>query len=206
MEKLERLFVGNLPDNIVEQEIKNEFSAYGTVQSVELKRKHDVDDPNKILNTFAFITIKINTKTLNQCVQEFKDEKFRGKYLQVSVARENFLDKLKREREEAAEIAKQKLASNPKIGSNDDDDDENSKKKIALPVIDKDVSSSSSDDSSEDENEQMSRKPIQVQKQYPPIPANKHDDDDDNNIIWRKKSKTYLENGMVKMEIFKFNQ
>lgn len=34
-------------------------------------------------------------------LQEFKSEKFRGRYLTVSVARENFMEKLKREREES---------------------------------------------------------------------------------------------------------
>lgn len=36
-------------------------------------------------------------------MQEFKNEKFRGRFLTVSVARENFMDKLKREREESTQ-------------------------------------------------------------------------------------------------------
>lgn len=36
-------------------------------------------------------------------LQEFKNEKFRGRFLTVTVARENFMDKLKREREESTQ-------------------------------------------------------------------------------------------------------
>ncbi len=36
-------------------------------------------------------------------LQEFKNEKFRGRFLTVSVARENFMEKLKREREESTQ-------------------------------------------------------------------------------------------------------
>lgn len=36
-------------------------------------------------------------------LHEFKTEQFRGRYLTVSVARENFMDKLKREREESTQ-------------------------------------------------------------------------------------------------------
>lgn len=39
-------------------------------------------------------------------LQEFKNEKFRGRYLTVSVARENFMEKLKREREESTQSPK----------------------------------------------------------------------------------------------------
>lgn len=67
MAKCERLFIGNLPENIVEQELKNEFGAYGSVQSVELKTKKDADDPTKVINTFAFLTLNIEPGTLKQC-------------------------------------------------------------------------------------------------------------------------------------------
>lgn len=67
MAKSERLFVGNLPENIVDQELKNEFGAYGSVQSVELKTKKDVDDPSKVINTFAFITLNIDPGALRRC-------------------------------------------------------------------------------------------------------------------------------------------
>lgn len=39
-------------------------------------------------------------------LQEFKNETFRGRYLTVSVARENFMEKLKREREESTQSPK----------------------------------------------------------------------------------------------------
>lgn len=65
MNKTHRLFVGNLPFNIVDQELKNEFGSYGSVKSVEVKHKRNQE--NEIDNTFAFIMIDIDGHALQQC-------------------------------------------------------------------------------------------------------------------------------------------
>lgn len=65
MSKSHRLFVGNLPPNIIDQELKNEFASYGSVKTVEVKHKRNAED--EITNTFAFIQIDIDGQSLKQC-------------------------------------------------------------------------------------------------------------------------------------------
>lgn len=61
-----RIFVGNLPTDISEKDVENEFGAYGTVNKVEVKHKRD-PLTNNIMSTFAFVTITITDSLLNQC-------------------------------------------------------------------------------------------------------------------------------------------
>lgn len=149
-------------------------------------------------NTFAFITISIDDRTLNQCVQEFKEQKFRGRFLQVTVARENFLEKLKREREEASQTRQKK-----------DESSVNAKEIIntKLPTLSTGNSSSSessSDKSSDDETPMQQTKPVGKQngsKKFGSSSGSSDDEDeaenDEDNLILKKKSKIFLENGKV---------
>lgn len=88
-------------------------------------------------------------------LQEFQNEKFRGRYLTVSVARENFMEKLKREREESTQSpgsnTKTDVTTNADVTSNpfrlniekkskviqafdsDDDDEEESNRSLTSP-------------------------------------------------------------------------
>ncbi len=61
-----RIFVGNLPTDIIEKDVENEFAAYGAVNKVEVKHKRDPQS-NDIMSTFAFVTITITDSLLNQC-------------------------------------------------------------------------------------------------------------------------------------------
>lgn len=172
----------------------------GPVRKVEVKHKKRPDS-EIIDSTFAFITMVIDERMLRQCLQEFKAEQYRGRYLQVTVARENFLEKLKREREEAAEIAARKAEASV------------SKKeetvKGVLPTISTGQSSSSSESSSEESSEEEERaKPVQTKqngvkksKKSSSSDSSSESEEDEENLVLRKKSKIFLENGKVSILI-----
>lgn len=137
-------------------------------------------------------------------IQEFKDEKFRGRFLQVSVARENFLEKLKREREEAA-LNKPISVATASAAST-------SQPAAALPTLkpaklSKSSSSGSDDSSSDDEPEPKKtvvtavksvngmKKPASSSSSSSSSASESSDEEPD--LILRKKSKAFLENGRV---------
>lgn len=119
-----RLFVGNISAGVCEDDLKKEFSFYGKVVGVDLKRKRDANDEGNE-NQFAFVTLDTDNLNINKCVssfcmiflvfhsanvsfefspvgiQEFSDQKWKGSFLNVTIAKESFLDRLKRERTEA---------------------------------------------------------------------------------------------------------
>lgn len=179
----------------------------GVVRTVEVKQQKNADT-GEIKSTFAFVTISIDDRTLDQCLREFTQEKFRGRFLNVTVARENFLDKLKREREEAAQLQAAKLAQNEKSRN------ENAREtKAALPTFtakpDAKSSSESSSESSSDEEVATTQKSPKangsIKQTMPSAPSDSSsesdtDDDDGNELVLRKKSKIFLENGKIKID------
>ncbi|XP_037727312.1 probable RNA-binding protein CG14230 [Drosophila subpulchrella] len=89
-----RFFLADLPDRTVEADLHSLFQDYGYVEHVDLKRKEQ-DGATKVI---AFVTLQ--TDDAQYCVNELKWQKLHGEKLRVSLARESFLDRLKREREE----------------------------------------------------------------------------------------------------------
>lgn len=174
------------------------------MNKVEVKHKKSPDS-DEIQNTFAFITIAIDERKLSQCLREFKEDKFRGRILQVTVARENFLEKLKREREEAEKQTSKK-------------DGEHSKstdakvEKVELPTISAAVSSSSDSSSSDDsssEDEKTKKPPLVKPKtngnKFRKVVSSSSESDsesdpDPENLVLKKKSKNFLENGKIKID------
>lgn len=169
----------------------------GFVNKVEVKQKK-ASTSDEVQNTFAFVTIGTDDRKLRQCLQEFKEQQYRGRFLQVTVARENFLEKLKREREEAAQ-QKQKKEESIEIHVET--------VKAVLPTIStgiSDDSESSSDDSSEDErpNENKAVVPQNGSKRFKSSSESSDSSDSEpenheDNLILKKKSKIFLENGKV---------
>ncbi|XP_031626863.1 squamous cell carcinoma antigen recognized by T-cells 3-like [Contarinia nasturtii] len=196
-----RLFIGNLPPDIQEHELKQEFAYYGAVNKVEIKTKK-TPDSDEVQTTFAFITIGLDDRTLRQCLQEFKEQKYRGRQLQVTVARENFLEKLKREREEAAQFKEKK---------NESTQIQVETVKAVLPTLSTGDSSSSesssSDESSEDESPSQQNKSIAQQngsKKFKSSSESSDSESDSNknedNLVLKKKSKMFVENGKIKID------
>lgn len=178
----------------------------GAVRTVEVKQQKDVDT-GEIKSTFAFVTISTDDRTLNQCLHEFKQEQYRGRFLKVTVARENFLDKLKREREEAANLQAAKNVQNQKSENENAAD-----VKAALPSFtaksnakSSSESSSSSDESSSDEEVATTQKLTKAngtKKQSSSSSGSSDSDTDDegNDLVLRKRSKIFLENGKIKID------
>lgn len=121
MEKDYRLFVKNLPLNITEARIKELFEKYATIKNIDLKENKNLDDK---INKFAFVNVTTTDKNLHTCKLfnvniEFKicstwfsiwciflgfgdlnGERIDGFQISVELAKESFLERLKRERSE----------------------------------------------------------------------------------------------------------
>ncbi|XP_028031223.1 nucleolar protein 8 [Bombyx mandarina] len=92
-----RLFVSNIPENTSEDELRCAFYKFGKVNSLDLKCKSSLEE-NK---TFAFITLSASNYDIESCIKCFTSEEFKGSRLYVTRARESFLERLQRERNEA---------------------------------------------------------------------------------------------------------
>lgn len=93
-----RLFVGGLYRGVKEEDLRERFKAFGTVSSVEIVRR--VDDEGHAFKTFAFLDM-IQTETdFRRCVSILSSSKWKGYYLKVQAAKESFLTRLSRERQE----------------------------------------------------------------------------------------------------------
>ncbi|XP_075156531.1 putative RNA-binding protein CG14230 [Haematobia irritans] len=95
-----RFFVANLPVNTKEKDLRNVFQDYGEIKNIELKTKDNLVDPNDV-KVIAFVTLNIGADDANYCLNDLNWCKIQGQQLKVSLAKESFLERLKREREEA---------------------------------------------------------------------------------------------------------
>ncbi|XP_065094809.1 probable RNA-binding protein CG14230 [Ochlerotatus camptorhynchus] len=189
---IHRLFVGNVPAGTSEQELKQEFSNYGSVKAIDLKCKPNA--LNGSVDTFAFVNVELDDRTLWQCINEFRQEQYKGVYLNVSKAKESFLDRLKREREEAEAAKQNSEALNPYKKAQEHEP----VKKITealpvLPTIAKQVESSSSESSSEDE----SPAPPPVRRSA--VAIKKPQVDDEDQLVRKWNQETYIEHGKLKI-------
>uniref|UniRef100_A0A182M8U1 RRM domain-containing protein n=1 Tax=Anopheles culicifacies TaxID=139723 RepID=A0A182M8U1_9DIPT len=185
---------GKIPPGTTEQELRQEFKAYGNIETIEIKTK--TNPLNEEADVFGFVTLQTEDRIVQQCIKEFQQEKFKGVYLNVSRAKESFLEKLKREREEAqaqtnsssvldphkkpeeVKLAKEPVASLP-----------------VLPTLSKGDESSSSE-SSESESEEEA--PLQKEKAL--VQVNKPQTTKDQDEIVKKwNQETYIEYGKLKI-------
>ncbi|XP_018579304.1 probable RNA-binding protein CG14230 isoform X2 [Anoplophora glabripennis] len=97
-----RIFISNLPETVTPDELKNCAKNYGNVTSVEIKERKELGLKNDSL-FFAYINVEIDDRSLQQY---FANGKCMGQRIVLQVARESFLDRLKREREEKGDPQK----------------------------------------------------------------------------------------------------
>lgn len=188
---LHRLFVGNIPGGTSEQELKNEFSSYGPVRAIDLKSKANPLTGSD--DTFAFVNIDVDERTLRQLLDEFRQERYKGVYLNVSRAKESFLDRLKREREEA-EAAKEKSGLLNPYKKEEAESKVVVKEALpALPTIAKEVESTSEESSDESEEDE---KPVPV-RSVPTVRQKQQGEEDQ--LVRKWNQETYIEHGKLKI-------
>ncbi|XP_030569587.1 probable RNA-binding protein CG14230 [Drosophila novamexicana] len=101
-----RFFLADLPAKTTEHDLRALFQDYGDVERVELKTKEQfVDSGQTIAKVIAFVTAQ--TDDADYCVNELNWQRLHGAKLKVSLAKESFLDRLKRERDEGQQSAQE---------------------------------------------------------------------------------------------------
>ncbi|CAH1163914.1 unnamed protein product [Phaedon cochleariae] len=93
-----RIFISDLPETATQEELQNAFRDYGNVKSIEIKERKELGPKNSSL-FFSYVNLETDDRQLQKCFQDFENGKLHGEYLTLQVARESFLDRLKRERE-----------------------------------------------------------------------------------------------------------
>ncbi|XP_011501845.1 PREDICTED: probable RNA-binding protein CG14230 [Ceratosolen solmsi marchali] len=97
MEKNHRLILKNLPLNINNEKIEKLLKDYVIINNIDLKEKTNIDESTK---KFAFVNICSTDQNLQTCFRELNDKVLDGFQISVELAKESFLERLKRERNE----------------------------------------------------------------------------------------------------------
>ncbi|XP_026763099.2 probable RNA-binding protein CG14230 [Galleria mellonella] len=97
MSSLTRLFVGNIPESTNESELRSAFSVYGKITNLDIKSKSTNENDQK---KFAFVTLAATNYDIESCIKHFGNVVFNGNQLYVTRARESFLERLQRERDQ----------------------------------------------------------------------------------------------------------
>ncbi|XP_061213887.1 nucleolar protein 8 isoform X1 [Neopsephotus bourkii] len=94
-----RLYVGGLGHGVSKAELQERFGKFGHVLDAEIITRQD--DQGNPLKAFAYITVSISDADLRKCMTVLNKTKWKGGTLQIQLAKESFLHRLAREREEA---------------------------------------------------------------------------------------------------------
>ncbi|XP_046731565.1 nucleolar protein 8 [Silurus meridionalis] len=98
---MKRLYVGGLSHTISQKDLRDRFGKFGEVSDVEIiTRKDEHGSP---LKTFAYINLTISDSDYKRCVTVLNKSKWKGGTLQIELAKESFLQRLAKERQQAAE-------------------------------------------------------------------------------------------------------
>lgn len=93
-----RIFINKLPESIRKPDLESKFSHYGKVVSVEILSRKNAFQENQ--PPFAYVNLETSDENLHRCIRDFANKQWKGEFLNVQIAKENFLSRLKREREE----------------------------------------------------------------------------------------------------------
>jgi RNA recognition motif-containing protein len=96
---MKTLFVGNLPFSTTEQELRDLFSQYGSVDNVQIVTARDSGLPRG----FAFVTVDDDSAAA--VVEALNGTMFAGRRIKVDVTREDQISPADKEAAEAAEEA-----------------------------------------------------------------------------------------------------
>ncbi|XP_043194911.1 probable RNA-binding protein CG14230 [Amphibalanus amphitrite] len=92
-----RVYVGGLYHEATDKDLRQLFSKFGDVDSVEIKKRSE----NNVVNfVFAYVNVKTTDPQITQCFRRLNGTFWKGKRLKLELAKESFLAKLQREREQ----------------------------------------------------------------------------------------------------------
>lgn len=95
-----RLYISKLPEFITKTDLESKFSHYGRIISIDINhRKNNVIQENQSA-LFAYVNLETSDEELFRCIRDFANKKWKGEFLDVQIAKESFLARLQREREE----------------------------------------------------------------------------------------------------------
>ncbi|KAK3101618.1 hypothetical protein FSP39_004913 [Pinctada imbricata] len=97
METERRLFVGGLFSDVKEADLRQKFSRYGAIKDVEIRKKKEID--GKTDKTFAYINLNTTDGKMKTCIGVFNNTSWKGSKMTIQCAKEDFMKRLKEERE-----------------------------------------------------------------------------------------------------------
>ena len=108
MAEAKRFYVGNLSSDIDESDLRSLFGRFGSVDSIDVKNKRDID--GKVTATFAFVKIEeLADADATNVIKQCNHLKWKKQIIRVQLAQESFMDRLQKERESNKPDNRQKL-------------------------------------------------------------------------------------------------
>ena len=78
-----KLYVGNLPYQTEENDLKGQFAEFGSVKSVKIITDHDTGRSKG----FGFVEMETEEEA-QSCIENLHDKDFQGRNIRVNIARE----------------------------------------------------------------------------------------------------------------------
>ncbi|CAL1541803.1 unnamed protein product [Lymnaea stagnalis] len=93
-----RFYIGGLASDVSADEITERFSRFGKVRNVSLKSR--TDDEGNHIKSFAHLDMETDEAKMKKCFDTYQNTKWKGSVLKLQYAKESFLERLAKEREE----------------------------------------------------------------------------------------------------------